>query len=59
MKALMIGGTGPTGPHIIGGFSFAQWVGLIAEAMDWELEILSAPDRFASPAQLGFDPFCV
>ena len=32
-------------------FSFAQWVGLIAEAMDWQLEILSAPDRFASPAR--------
>ena len=32
-------------------FSLAQWVGLIAEAMDWQLEILSAPDQFASPAQ--------
>jgi len=32
-------------------FSFAQWVGLIAEAMEWPLEILSAPDQFASPTR--------
>ena len=32
-------------------FTFAQWVGLIAEAMDWQLEILAPPGQFASPAR--------
>ncbi len=32
-------------------FSLAQWVSLIAETMDWPLELLSVPDPFASPAR--------
>lgn len=32
-------------------FSFAQWVAVIAEAMEWELEVLSAPGQFATPAR--------
>ena len=32
-------------------FTFAQWVGLVAEAMEWELEILSAPGQYATSAR--------
>lgn len=32
-------------------FSLAQWVDLIADAMDWPMEILSVPEPFASPTR--------
>lgn len=38
-------------------FSLAQWVALIADVMDWPLEILSAPAQYASPTRdlMGFN----
>lgn len=32
-------------------FSLAQWVEIIADAMDWRLEIVSVPDPYASPSR--------